>query len=99
MVGKAACKASIASVKLRLRDFHHEGEMMNSMPHEIHLESTQPLLNDALLEQYHAMDEGAKDDPLLPKLFGIFQKNLPEHITRLVAALGKQDETEVSYLI
>jgi HPt (histidine-containing phosphotransfer) domain-containing protein len=81
------------------QDLHRKGEKMNSMPHDLHLESAKPLLNDALLAQYEAMDEGAKDDPLLPKLFGIFQKNLPEHIARLIAALDKQDETEVNYII
>jgi HPt (histidine-containing phosphotransfer) domain-containing protein len=100
------CKQLIRKNGLRLQqqDRHQEGNTMpqshsNSDNHEIHLESEQPLLNDALLAQYEAMDEGAKDDPLLPKLFVIFQKNLPEHMDQLIEALGKQDETEVNYLI
>lgn len=63
------------------------------------LESSRPVLNETLIEQYEAMDEGINDDPLLAKLFAIFQKSLPEHLNRLVVALQKQDETDVNYLI
>lgn len=66
---------------------------------DIQLESSRPILNDTLLAQYEAMDEGVTDDPLLPKLFGIFQKNIPEHMKRLVVALDKQDATEVNHII
>lgn len=61
--------------------------------------SSSPVLNETLLSQYEAMDEGVTDDPLLPKLVGIFQKHLPEHLIRLDAGLQKQDEAEVSYVI
>jgi HPt (histidine-containing phosphotransfer) domain-containing protein len=61
--------------------------------------SSSPVLNETLLAQYEAMDEGVTEDPLLPKLVGIFQKHLPEHLKRLDAGLAKQDEAEVSYVI
>jgi len=61
--------------------------------------SSSPVLNETLLAQYEAMDEGVTDDPLLPKLVGIFQKHLPEHLKRLEVGLHMQDETEVSYVI
>lgn len=61
--------------------------------------SSSPVLNESLLAQYEAMDEGVTEDPLLPKLVGIFQKHLPEHLERLDAGLQKQDEAEVSYVI
>lgn len=61
--------------------------------------SSSPVLNESLLLQYEAMDEGVPDDPLLPKLVSIFQKHLPEHLKRLDAGLQKQDEAEVSYVI
>jgi HPt (histidine-containing phosphotransfer) domain-containing protein len=61
--------------------------------------SSSPVLNETLLAQYEAMDEGVVEDPLLPKLVGIFQKHMPEHLKRLDAGLQKQDEAEVSYVI
>jgi HPt (histidine-containing phosphotransfer) domain-containing protein len=61
--------------------------------------SSSPVLNETLLAQYEAMDEGVTEDPLLPKLVAIFQKHLPEHLKRLDAGLKKQDEAEVSYVI
>lgn len=61
--------------------------------------SASPILNETLLAQYEAMDEGVTDDPLLPKLVSIFQKHMPEHLKRLAAGLQKQDEAEVTYVI
>jgi len=83
---------------------------MNTMPQaqiasehseeqNIELKSSRPVLNETLIAQYEAMDEGIADDPLLPKLYAIFQKNIPEHLKRLALALQKQDEADVSYLI
>ncbi|HYX33531.1 MAG TPA: Hpt domain-containing protein [Oligoflexus sp.] len=66
---------------------------------DIELTSSQDILNDSLLAQYEAMDEGITDDPLLPKLFSIFQKNITDHLKKLAVALQKHDETEVNYLI
>jgi HPt (histidine-containing phosphotransfer) domain-containing protein len=63
------------------------------------LSSSSPILNEDLLAQYQAMDEGVTDDPLLPKLIGIFQKHIPEHLERLESALEKQDVNEVTYVI
>lgn len=61
--------------------------------------SSSPILNESLIAQYEAMDEGVTDDPLLPKLVNIFQKHLPEHLARLDLALQKHDEAEVTYVI
>lgn len=66
---------------------------------DIQFLSSSPILNETLLAQYEAMDEGVIEDPLLPKLVGIFQKHLPEHLKRLETALQNQDETEVNYVI
>jgi HPt (histidine-containing phosphotransfer) domain-containing protein len=63
------------------------------------LSSSSSILNEELLAQYQAMDEGVMDDPLLPKLIGIFQKHIPEHLERLEAALDKQDVKDVTYVI
>jgi HPt (histidine-containing phosphotransfer) domain-containing protein len=82
---------------------------MNTMPHQspsefsedqdIQFLSSSPILNETLLAQYEAMDEGVTEDPLLPKLVGIFQNHLPQHLERLEKALQNQDETEVNYVI
>lgn len=66
---------------------------------EEELPSSRPILNETLLSQYEEMDEGVTENRLLPKLFGIFQKNIPEHMQRLSIALNKQDGAEVNYLI
>lgn len=83
---------------------------MNTMPQhqsftefteeqDIQLISSSPILNESLLAQYQAMDEGVTEDPLLPRLVGIFEKHMPEHLKRLHMGLQKQDEAEVTYVV
>lgn len=58
-----------------------------------------PVLNRQLLSQYDAMDAELPDEPLLPKLIGIFQKNIPEHLNRLEIAVKSGNAPEAAHLI
>ncbi|WP_141730968.1 Hpt domain-containing protein [Oligoflexus tunisiensis] len=75
------------------------GLFVNTEDQMVELTSSSPILNAALIEQYEAMDEGVTDDALLPKIFGIFHRNIPEHLERLTVALQSQDEETVNYVI
>jgi HPt (histidine-containing phosphotransfer) domain-containing protein len=75
------------------------GLFMNTEDQKVELTSSSPVLNAALIEQYEAMDEGETEDALLPKIFGIFHRSIPEHIERLSEGLQSQDEETVNYVI
>ena len=57
------------------------------------------ILNENLLLQYEAMDDGDSDDPLLASLMEIFEKHIPEHLQCLALATQNDDGAEVKYLL
>jgi HPt (histidine-containing phosphotransfer) domain-containing protein len=75
------------------------GLFIHTEDQKVELTSSSPVLNATLIEQYEAMDEGESEDALLPKIFGIFQGSMPEHLERLSEGLQSQDEETVSYVI
>ncbi len=77
----------------------HQSFSTFSEEHDIQLTSSSPTLNETLLAQYRAMDEGVVEDPLLPRLVSIFAKHFPEHLKRLNLGLQAKDEAEVNYVI